>query len=151
MHTYDSCKHMLLDHSDLAPRPCGRRKVAILLMLAFMHHPYLVCTYTFGMPSLHLLKFLTFFFILFSCILRSNNYFTCGFNRKLTISQNHEALSKKPSSVTRNVKNCPLPFFPTSVTLICVPPGNLCPWTHFPIDICSLKQTHRIVYSICGS
>ena len=65
MHTYDSCKHMLLDHSDLAPRPCGRRKVAILLMLAFMHHPYLVCTYTFGMPSLHLLKFLMFFLFYF--------------------------------------------------------------------------------------
>ena len=54
--------------------------MAILLMLAFMHHPYLVCMYTFDMPSLHLFNFVMVFFhfLVYSEVII--NYFTCGFS-----------------------------------------------------------------------
>ena len=37
-------------------------------------------------------------------------------------------------------KTCPMRACRTGVTVICVPPGNECPRTHFPSDICSPKQ-----------
>ena len=39
--------------------------------------------------------------------------------------------------------------FGAGVTVICVPPDNVCPRTHIPSDICSPNNYHRLGVSPC--
>ena len=63
-----------------------------------------------------------------------------GYNLVITFSSFWRLSSQTSSKTKYKRKTHLMRACRTGVTVICVPPGNGCPRTHFPSDICSPKQ-----------